>query len=191
VFDNVEKEDLLRGVWPYGLRGAVLVTSKHPMLASDLTGEAIEVSKFSDEEGSVFLQKLLARKEYSSAELESAALLSHELGGLPLALQLMGKRVKSQGGKIGRFLDSYRRNPGRLHKESSKGATDIFYDKTLATAWSASFSPLVDDADSLTLMSIMSCLGPEHIPKALFEYEDIAALGDFSSELQFCLDPLE
>ncbi|CAN9407555.1 unnamed protein product [Alternaria alternata] len=189
VFDNAEKEDLLRGVWPYGLRGSVLVTSKHPMLASDLTGEAIEVSKFSDEEGSAFLQKLLARKEYSGAELESAALLSQELGGLPLALQLMGKRVKSQGGKIGQFLNMYRRDPRRLHKDASKGAKDIFYDKTLANAWSESFSPLAEDLDSLTLMSILCCLGPEHIPKALFDHEDVAALGDFSSELEFCSDP--
>ncbi|KAI4654999.1 uncharacterized protein J4E78_007179 [Alternaria triticimaculans] len=190
VLDNVEEETVLRSIWPHGLRGAVLVTSKHPMLAPDLTGDAIEVPKFSDEEGSAFLQKVLARKEYSGEELKSAKLLSQEIGGLPLALQLLSKQVKSQGGKIGRFLQSYQRDPRRQHEQSNKRATDVFYNKSLENAWSTSFDPLTKDEKSLTLMAILCCLGAEHIPKDLFDYEDREAsdLGEFSSELEFCHD---
>jgi hypothetical protein len=37
-------------------------------------------------------------------------------------------------------------------------------------------------------MSILCCLGPERIPENLFQCKE---LGDFSDELEFCLDTME
>jgi hypothetical protein len=76
------------------------------MLATDLTGEGIEVAMFSDEEGSAFLQNLLARKSYPPEEKKSAESLSHELGGLPLALNLMGKQLKKSKGRKNFWKDT-------------------------------------------------------------------------------------
>ena len=104
------------------------------MLAPDLTGEGVEVPVFSDAEGSQFLQKLLARGSYSEDEVNSAALLSHALGGLPLALNLMGKQVKARGRKIKQFLEYYQRNPKRMHRIPKNEAQDVFYNQTLETA---------------------------------------------------------
>jgi hypothetical protein len=170
------------------MKGAVLITSRHPILASDLTGDGTNVPLFTDDEGSAFLQKLLNRGSYSPEELQSAKALSHELGGLPLALNLMGKQVKSRNRKISQFLESYQRNPKRLHQIPKEDAQDVFYAETLTTAWSTSFTPLEEKSYSLTLMGILSCLGPERIPETLFESTE---LGDFEPELEFCLDTIE
>lgn len=158
------------------------------MLAPDLTGQSIQVPFFSDTEGSQFLRTLLARNSFSRAEVESAEALSHELGGLPLALNLMGKQIKATGRRLGQFLEIYRENPRRLHQAARRKTGDGFYNENLQTAWVTSFTPLEAQLKSKILMGILSCLDPERIPKSMFEAVGTDTLPD---DLQFFGDPLE
>lgn len=168
----------------------MLITTRYRKLASNLLGTAIEVLAFSDTEGSDFLQKVISRGRYSEDEVASAAALSHELGGLPLALNLMGKQVKARGRNIRQYLENYQKNPRRMKRIPKRDAQDVFYDHTLETAWSNSFEPLREQPDSQVLMGILSCLGPERIPKELFDCvagEEVS----WPDDIAFCLDPLE
>ncbi|KAI9772628.1 MAG: hypothetical protein M1840_000222 [Geoglossum simile] len=183
VFDNVESPEHLRTFWPANKNGAILITSRYNILAFNPASGGSEIPVMNEEEGSELLTKLLARKDYTDAEIGSAKELSQSLGGLPLALNLMGGQIHRRGKRIEQFLDQYRKYSSQLHKASNSTSLDIYYHYKLDTVWLASFEPL--EPESRTLLSILSFLAPDEVPLQLFLPEDKEGLGD---GFDFCED---
>ena len=143
---------------------------------------------FSAKEGSEFLFKMLARGEYSESEKTSAKLLSENLGGLPLALHLMGIQIDQRGKLIEQFLSLYRRNSRRLHNRPKEGIQNIYYSHSLDTVWQTSFQLLSQEQESKALMGILSFLSPDDIPESLFHVPNPTIA--LPPPIEFCLDEM-
>jgi hypothetical protein len=78
ILDNVEDLNLVRSCWPVIDHGSILVTSRYDITSIDLASSGLEVSIFSQEEGSKLLLDQVGRSSYSDAELEAARKLSEQ-----------------------------------------------------------------------------------------------------------------
>ena len=140
---------------------------------------------FTAEEGSQCLMKFLARNQYSKEEETSANKFSNVLGGLPLALTLMGTQIRIRGKQIHQFLVQYEKNPSRLHQTPKTGVESLYYDKGLDTVWQESFGSL--KPDNLAILGTMSFLAADDILYSFFVSENSKSL---PPSLAFCSDEL-
>lgn len=185
VFDNVDNPNNLRNRWPSGKHGSILVTSRSQVVCNHPAAGGCLIPCFTAEEGSRCLMKFLARDRYSDEEAASANAFSDALGGLPLALLLMGTQIRKRGKQIHQFLGQYEKNPTRLHQTPKTGIESLYYDKGLDTVWQESFGSL--DRDSLVILGIMSFLAADDIPYSLFVSDHPRSLPPF---LDFCDDEM-
>ncbi|KUJ06621.1 uncharacterized protein LY89DRAFT_790467 [Mollisia scopiformis] len=176
VFDNIEDPHLLRGCWPSAPHGSILVTSRNNVVSFDHAAGGVPLPTFDAHEGSAFLMNLLARKNYSEEEIASAETLSSTLGGLPLALNLMGTQIHTRGKPIKQFLTQYQTNAKRLHDRPREGIQNIYYQHSLRTVWQTSFDPL--EADSVVIQGVLTFIRPDDVPEELFVPQEDQALGE-------------
>jgi hypothetical protein len=116
VFDNVERPEDLRPYRPSGLRGQVIVTSRHPGWGA-IAGR-IEVDAFSHQESVGLLQSRVAEMT-----VEVAGELASELGDLPLALEQAAGYIETNGTPPGRYLTLWRAERERLLGSASGRAS--------------------------------------------------------------------
>jgi tetratricopeptide (TPR) repeat protein len=86
---------------------AYLVTTRLPKVAREMAGEgAIELHELNEKDGLRLLEHFVP--EVISAELQEARLLVNEVGGLPLALVLMGRylRREARSGQVRRIKNA-------------------------------------------------------------------------------------
>lgn len=129
--------------------------------------------------------KFLARGQYSEKEIASANAFSDAVGGLPLALLLMGTQMRKRGKMIEQFLGQYEKNPARLHQTPKTGVDSLYYDRGLDTVWQETFGSL--EPDSLAVFGTISLLAADDIPYTLFVSDHPDSL-PFS--LRFCDDDM-
>ena len=77
---------------------------------------------FSPEEGSQYLMKIIARKSYSLEEKESAMSFSRELDGHPLALSLVGTKIRRLEKPIKKYEDQYRKIRANFTRKTKLGS---------------------------------------------------------------------
>ncbi|KAM0801935.1 hypothetical protein BDR22DRAFT_146042 [Usnea florida] len=185
IFDNVDNPNNLRNRWPPGKHGSILITSRSQVVCNHPAAGGYLVPCFTAQEGSQCLMKLLARGQYSEEEQASANAFSDVLGGLPLALLLMGTQIRKRGKQIQQFLIQYEKNPARLHQTPKTGIESLYYDRGLDTVWQETFGSL--EPESLAILGTMSLLAADDIPYTLFvsEHPDL-----LPSSLSFCSDEI-
>jgi hypothetical protein len=202
IYDNAEREQLLRGYWPVGARGSILLTSRsfYNFFEDDKRhGETVPY--FTEEERLELLMRLLGSeweaKHFDDHELNPEAMwvdveraaaktLLDRTRGLPLAIYHAASLVKN--GKAGRypgdtsvrgfletFIDSHKTLPSRQTGPREAGV------HTLDTIWSIAFKALSPNAKAI--LGVLALLSPDVTLVDLFLPNNQSRL---TENLEFC-----
>ena len=182
IYDNAERENILKGYWPVGARGAILLTSRsfYNFFEDDQRGGET-VPLFNEQERWDLLMSLLGKewqKQHFSesnrmAPLEKAAarVLLHETGGLPLAITQLSILIKNENIGINTpdtsvrgFLELFHGSHSSLPVRQSGPREPLFH--SLDTIWSIAFDALKPNAKAL--LSVLALLSPDSILIDLF-----------------------
>jgi DNA-binding SARP family transcriptional activator len=151
VIDNIAEPEALRGMLPAAGNGDVLVTSR--------------AGTWPDRQVVLPVQPLAASHAVrlvttlsGDADQDSAAILSHELGGLPLALAQAACYVANSALDLAGYLSLYRSRRAELHQQGH--APD--YPATVATTWQLAFDQLSTPAQAL--LNVLAWYAPDTIP---------------------------
>ncbi|MGH3825260.1 MAG: AAA family ATPase, partial [Pseudonocardiaceae bacterium] len=151
VIDNIAEPEALRGLLPAAGNGDVLVTSR--------------AGTWPDRQIVLPVQPLapphavrLVTALSGDGDKDSAAILGHELGGLPLALAQAACYVAHSGLDLAGYLALYRSRRAELHQQGH--APD--YPATVATTWQLAFEKLTPPAQAL--LNILAWYAPDTIP---------------------------
>lgn len=139
IFDNVEDDTNLQPIWPITGSGTIIATYRSEFRAAALVDEVIEVPTFTIEEGSDFLLNNVGQRATTDADLDIAKQLSNQLGGLALALEIIGKQIKARRTTVEKFLPFYNRNRQVMNKKLKRGPKNPYYDKDIETVWKTAF----------------------------------------------------
>jgi len=168
VLDELADPAELRGLWPQGANGRVLVTTRRRDAALADRGAVIDVGLFTQQEALTYLSDRL-EAECRPDRLIEAADLADDLGRLPLALAQAAAYMRDRDLSCAAYR---RRLAGRgleLTLPADAAAGD--YSATVATTWSLS----VELADRLApaglarpLLTLAAVLGHNGIPAVVF-----------------------
>ncbi len=171
IIDNIENMDNLRDILPTARRGHVLITTR-----TQITGTfpKIALQDMSPDEGALLLLRranMLALGadlgQIHEDELETARLLSHTLGGLPLALDQAGAYIQETGCGFRGYLELYESKRAELLKYRGDLSGD--YPASVATTWSLSFEKVKQaSATAADVLCASAFLHPDSIPEELF-----------------------
>ena len=194
IYDNAERSNLLKGYWPVGGQGAMMLTSRsfyNFFEDEHRKGETVDL--FDDQEREQLLLTLLGAKwqaehlgdgEMLSA-VEHAAIktLLRETRGLPIAIHQATKLIKDEvinrGQTVRRFMDMFRDQFKTLPRRQHSDRDALI--KALDTVWAISFDTLTKAAK--TILQCISFLGPDRILIDLFMPGDRSLIPDC---LDFC-----
>jgi Cdc6-like AAA superfamily ATPase len=189
VFDNAESERLLKGYWPLGARGSILITSrKHYNFLKDIDRDGMTVKPFNEEQSLDLLLKLLGEaweakwlvEPFRLSDLEAGKALMKKIGGLALAIEQAAKLITNQKKSIRGFLDLFMEKLLNLPARSLGERDELV--RSLDTIWSISFDSLSSNARAL--LGALAFLAPDGIQEDLFLPRDQTAL---RGKLEFCM----
>nr|WSW57390.1 FxSxx-COOH system tetratricopeptide repeat protein [Streptomyces sp. NBC_00998] len=157
VFDNAEDIETVRGYFPTGGPGKIIVTSRNrdwERVASPLT-----VNVFEREESIALLQRRARDLSHGDANR-----LAEALGDLPLAIEQAGAWHAATGMPVSQYLDLLdQRRPGILELDPSPD-----YPVSVAAAWNISLDQLANtNPAARQLLEICACMAPEPIPLSI------------------------
>lgn len=191
IFDNVEDEEVLSANLPKVGQGDILITCRSELLVESLeTSMAIvEVPPFSNDETTQLILQILNKTPTSvkDDELQATRTLSEQLGGLPLAVDIVARNMKMSPGfkSVVDFLPYYEKNRHLINKR--EGSRKLACAKDLDTVWQIAFESLdteaQPEADAAKLLSLLCFVAPEAIaeffqPEGLNFPEEWSLLGD-------------
>lgn len=185
IFDNVESSDALDDFWPAAKHGAILVTTRSVLVATLPIDTGLEVKEFEPEQGAEFLLRITPDRRQTDGELDDAAQVARQLGGLPLALNQMAALINARNCSIKDFAILYSKHEQRLHGQRNSGWKYLGYSHTLDTVWELSFASL--GVEARVCLGMLSFLSADSVPSALFSAPDDS---NVSNILAFCKDDL-
>lgn len=171
VLDDVADPADVHGLWPSGLHGTVVATTRRRDLAP-AGSQQVEVGVFSEEEADGYLRKKLAGTAVNPAHpdvLDEATEMAHDLGRLPVALAQAAAVILNDGITCAAYR---RRFEARgLQRLFPPDASADEYGRTVATTWSLA----VEQADRLSptglarpALRIAALVDPNGAPEALW-----------------------
>jgi hypothetical protein len=192
IYDNAEEEQLLRGYWPTGATGSVLLTSRHwANIQHDEYRNGQTVPLFNPQERWDLLMKLLGLQWQSenlegptgALEREAGTRLLNHLGGLTLAIVQAASLIKENRAtgdqSIRTLLKLFEESRAKLPSRQIGHRDNLIH--ALDTVWSIALNVLSYNARSL--LSVLALLAPDAIPLALFLPNDQTRL---DGRLEFC-----
>ena len=163
VIDNLDDIDVVTGFLPQnGPNKHTLITSRNPN-AGGIPAEGLEVPLL-DPADSINLLSILSNIDIvvNSSESAQAALIVHELGYLPLAIEQAAAYVREVAGKFDTFLDDYHKSHNDVHQWISQGYRP--YPHSIATTWLMSFNIVrKSNPQAAELFQILSFLNPDGV----------------------------
>ncbi|CAI6073766.1 unnamed protein product [Clonostachys chloroleuca] len=162
IFDNVESSNTLRPYWPRATnQGRAIITTRNHSLAYEPAQSGIEITSWDVNTGAEFLLFLLKKSigRDLASESTSAHTLSEKLSGHALALSQMAGLIYDGELSIKEFTSMYLENPQPAHAVDG-----------LSKLWQLSFESL--DANSFSLLGIISFLQSDNIPMEIFKLRD-------------------
>ncbi|MGY1691981.1 FxSxx-COOH system tetratricopeptide repeat protein [Geodermatophilus sp. SYSU D01105] len=169
VLDGLTDPADLKGLWPEGRTGRVLVTTRRRDVALADRGTVVDVDLFTPDEAIAFLNGRMDPDGQHDERLEQAGELAEDLGRLPLALAQAAAYMRDRD----LTCAAYRRRLAqrRLELALPPDAAAGDYAGTVATTWSLS----IELADRLApaglarrLLTLAAQLDPHGIPTGLF-----------------------
>jgi DNA-binding SARP family transcriptional activator len=151
VIDNIAEPDALRGLLPAAGTGDVLVTSRAGTWPDRRI--VLPVPPLTEPDAMRLVTSLSG-----DPDQHSAAVLAHELGGLPLALAQAACYVAHSTLDLSGYLALYRNRRAELHQQGH--APD--YPDTVATTWQLAFDQLSPPARAL--LNLLAWYATDAIP---------------------------
>jgi hypothetical protein len=198
IYDNAEREHLLRGHWPTGGRGSILLTSRsYYNFFEDERRHGATIPVFNDEERREFLLSLLGETWMAThlnisnmmygVEKAAIAALLKMTGGLPIAIRHAANMTldpeiegcPTKGLTVYGFMDLFRRSYEALPKRLIAQRDPLTH--ALDTIWKVAFDNLGGPAKHI--LSGLSLLAPDSILVDLFVPSDQRRL---AANLEFC-----
>lgn len=174
MFDNVEDQSTLQANWPASGYGSILVTCRCEKVATSPAERSLEVLVFVPSEGAQLISKILRRNSVDEDEVSASKDLSEELGGLPMAIVVISKKIFVRKKSVREFIPYYEKNRRTLQKRQKSDINDIYYDKDLEGVWKTAFKDVSPLTGSLLLL--LCFFAPDAIPNTLVTLsEDDAA----------------
>ncbi len=176
VLDDLADPADLKGLWPQGRAGRVLVTTRRRDAALADRGTVIGVDLFTLDEARAYLAGRLDPADSHPERLEEAGELAEDLGRLPLALAQAAAYMRDRELTCAGYRRRLARRRLELALPADAAAGD--YAGTVATTWSLS----VELADQLPptglarpLLTLTALLDPHGIPTAVLTTEAVRA----------------
>jgi hypothetical protein len=183
IFDNADDLEVLRLAWPGNGLGSVLLTSRDFNAARSPASAGFHVQPFDDATGSDVLLHLVGLETNLPSNQEKARVITHALGGLPLAINQIGGFISQRKFPLQDFLPLYERNSAKIDARKT-GLSD--YEHTLSTVWEISLSKLT--GDPCTLLNLLVFFEPDAIHEVVLT-EGSKSLDD--NEFEFLHDEME
>ncbi|KAH6690764.1 P-loop containing nucleoside triphosphate hydrolase protein [Leptodontidium sp. MPI-SDFR-AT-0119] len=191
IFDNAESSEILKGYWPSGANGAILITSrKYYNFANDAQRHGDTIKPFNDRQSWDLFMKLLGptwqQKDkdghIKGQEEKAAKAFLQNFGGLAIAIQQAAQLVNNEsigGLTIASTLEAFKEHfksfqPRHIHPRSAM-------ESALDSLWDMSFNQLTRNGKDL--LSVLSLLSPDGVMLDLFLPTNQKAL---EGKLQFC-----
>jgi hypothetical protein len=151
VIDNIAEPEVLRGLLPAAGIGDVLVTSRAGTWPDQRM--VLAVPPLSEPDATHLITSLSG-----DPDQHSAAVLTHELGGLPLALAQASCYIAHSALDLTGYLSLYCHRRAELHQQGH--APD--YPDTVATTWQLAFDQLPPGGRAL--LNLLAWYAPDAIP---------------------------
>ncbi len=152
VLDNLENVADLEQLLPRGIRGNVLVTSRHPVRAFD----QMEVGPLP----SAVATRFLVHRTQQDDETAAASIVT-ELGCLPLALEQAGAYMVETGESLTRYHALLRERPTEL---LAQGAPTDYPSRVVSTLTISIQRVRQASQSAADLLSLCAFLAPDDIP---------------------------
>lgn len=171
VFDNMDDLSLAEPFLPKTGQGHRLYTTRAHALGP--LAQRVELQTMDVETGALLLLRrasLLPSQAplhlASEAQKQGASAISHELDGLPLALDQAGAYIKEQACSLENYLAEYRARHQDLLQ--TRANTAQAYPFSVATTWSLSFGKVRQtNVAASELLNFCAFLAPDAIPESL------------------------
>jgi tetratricopeptide (TPR) repeat protein len=172
ILDNADDLALVRDFLPPAGRGHTLLTTRAASMGR--LAHPIEVDTLDVEPGALLLLRradLLAPdallEQAEASERATALQITHELGGLPLALDQAGAYIEETLCSLADYLHLYRIHRADLLKERGGLVSD--HPQPVATTWSLSFVQVQERSNTAAdLLRVCAFLYPDAIPEEIF-----------------------
>ncbi|KAI0965360.1 hypothetical protein F4678DRAFT_485319 [Xylaria arbuscula] len=183
IFDNVEYITPIDAFIPRNSTrpGCILITTQHPdtkQLSSVF--HRLYLSSFDPRNGAELLYRYLSRDPEDSAEGLVASEISQFVGGLPLAIAVMGGYINSSGITLSEFLVHLKRSSRLWSRHLNRNYVQD-YDYTLGAVFDLAISELGEQP--LKLIYLLAYLNPDGIP------EEMLVTSHKDKSLEFLNDP--
>ncbi|MBO0794187.1 MAG: helix-turn-helix domain-containing protein, partial [Ktedonobacteraceae bacterium] len=175
ILDNVNHPELLLDFLPPTVGGHVLITTRCAEMNIHIASLAppLVVDIFSDEQGALFLlhrSGLLALdvtlNQAEAGMWQLALSISHELGGLPLALDQAGAYLSTTKCSLSTYQQLYQQRRAHLLKERRGANAD--HPEPVATTWNISFRNVEQQNPAAAdLLRLCAFLAPDAIPEMI------------------------
>jgi nucleoside phosphorylase/tetratricopeptide (TPR) repeat protein len=170
VMDNADDLKMAEEFIPATGRGHILLTTRsHPLYR---LADRTEISTMTPEEGALFLLRratILEREEQLEdalpEDVRDALALTHEMGGLPLALDQIGAYIEETGCGVSGYVDVYRTHAKELLNERGEIVTD--HADPVATTWVLAFRRIDTHSPAAELLRLCAFLSPDAIPEEI------------------------
>lgn len=162
IFDGVRDPQMLDAYLPSVSHGGhILMTSRNPIWRGLA---AVTVRGLERAESVSFLLR-----RTGEIDAESADALAEELGDLPLALAQAGAYIEETGRPLAEYLSLFRQRPAALLERPQS------FPVTVATTWESSLAEVFQSQAAAELISLLSFLPADEIPRrALASYDPLA-----------------
>jgi hypothetical protein len=180
LLDNADDLTLVRDFLPPTGRGHTLLTTRAASMGR--LAHPLEVDALDNKPGALLLLRRAERlapdaplEQAEASERAIALSISHELGGLPLALDQAGAYIEETQCSLADYLHLYRSQRADLLKE--RGGMVLDHPEPVATTWSLSFAQVqARSAAATDLLRVCAFLHPDAIPEEILT-EGATALG--------------
>jgi len=158
LFDGADNIEDISGLWPPGIHGDILYTSRNQILRR-LPGSQMRcVSEMNEDEALELLLKSAHLDMSPTSYKKQASDIVTKLGYLALAIDQAGAYIASGECRIDDFLDTfYTRRQHLLQNEAYKGASGN--ERAVYTTWDLSYTAIEGQANSATNKAL--CQAPK------------------------------
>ena len=182
LFDGADNLEDISGLFPPGIYGDIVYTSKNRMLRRLSEFQMRHVAEMNNDEASETLLKSARLDTSSGINKEQASIIVRELGYLALAIDQAGAYIASGQCRLDDFLDTF--NTHRKHlmqNEAYRGASGN--DRAVYATWDLSYAAIARQADlavnealregpkaALKILQIIPFFHNEDVMEDIFRY---------------------
>ena len=164
MFDNVDSIDVFNQFRPICDHGSVLITTQDPDIAATASLE-IPLRSLNEEEGAKLLLSYLPQSDQIDPDGQARS-ISHELGGLPLAIVHVAGYLRQSQIPLARFLKEYQATYSPKVADNDTSLYKTRYEKTYSSVWTFALNELPTDARDF--IDTLAFFSPDSVPEDIF-----------------------